>query len=1287
MAAVYRDSKYFKVGESYRNPLTKRLVKVGGRTFNKLYVEFGDDALYKHENEPQERIVEAIRSKPPRRVRLPRVARSTHQLSTSSTEPEAQFELLARAFKFSDKSYEAKFELITFEQFRTRCMNPIRATLVEELREMRGLKYFVSIKVQFSKIAMRQNEEATTITTPFIRTKTIQVINEDEIIMDDIFTKLTENIAAYQREGSGWKFDGVSACQINISKYAPLRGSSYINLPKEIKLKHCCINVKNKDNECFKWAVLSALHPVDHTSHPDRVSKYQEHCDKYDWTGIKYPTELNNIQLFERLNNISINVFGYDKANQTHPLYITKYRYERSIDLLLISNGTNSHYCWIKNFNRLLSKQYNNHNETKYFCKKCLHGFTTEELLKKHGSDCVDNVRIELPTEENKWLEFKNIDKQLKVPFIIYADFEAITEPIDSVNRSPDKSYTESYQKHEPCGYAYKVVCIDSRYTKPTKLYRGENCIEEFMNALQEEEEYIGEIIQQNKSNKIKTNEDVENFNKAKVCHICNQSFNKRVDHSHFRIKKIVCSTCKNKIGKDNHVFKHHKKDDKKCIMCNYDKRLYEVTQKTCGICKQEYANDKVWDHCHITGKYRGAAHNGCNLKYKIPEFIPVVFHNLRGYDSHFLVKVLGKFTDKVRVIPNNMEKYMSISVGRFRFIDSFQFMSASLEALAKNLKKFPNLESEIKENVDLLKQKGVYPYDYMDSWEKFEKTKLPPISGFYSRLSDSHISNSDYKRAKLVWSAFKIRNMGEYHDLYLKTDVLLLADVFENFRDICLEYYKLDPAHYFTSPGLAWDAMLKLTKVKLERLTDPDMYLMIEKGIRGGISVNSGKYSAANNKYMKSYDETKPSKHITYLDANNLYGWAMCQLLPTSDFKWIEPDEFDRSLGSSQDSDTGYILEVDLEYPAELHDLHNDYPLAPESLNITDDMLSEHSKKLKKKLNIGNSNVPKLTPNLNNKTKYVAHYRNLKFYLEKGLKLTKIHRVLQFKESAWLKPYIDFNTEKRKKAKSDFEKDFFKLMNNAVFGKTMENIRKRVNVEVVNDKKRRDKLVSKPTYDDMKIIDENLVVIKNKRTKLRLDKPIYCGFAILDLSKLLMYDFHYNTIKSKYGSKAKLLYTDTDSLIYEIETEDVYQDMFDDKQVYDFSDYPEDSKFYDVTNKKVVGKFKDETAGVPITEFVGLRSKMYSMKLADDKEKKTAKGIKKSVVKNTITHNDYKKIVLNGDKMFSTMNTIRSSRHQIYSYTINKVGLCAFDDKRYVLDNGYDTLAHGHYLYNGEKN
>ena len=281
--------------------------------------------------------------------------------------------------------------------------------------------------------------------------------------------------------------------------------------------------------------------------------------------------------------------------------------------------------------------------------------------------------------------------------------------------------------------------------------------------------------------------------------------------------------------------------------------------------------------------------------------------------------------------------------------------------------------------------------------------------------------------------------------------------------------------------------------------------------GYRGGVSTISHRYGKANNKYMPSFDDSKPSSFITYLDANNLYGWAMSKNLPTHGFEWMSNDELNdwRSIPS--------ILEVDLEYPRELHDLHNDYPLAPE--NITPE----------------SSTVPKLIPNLNDKVKYIVHYENLKLYESLGLKITKIHRGIKFEESAWLKKYIDLNTDLRTKATNDFEKDFFKLMNNSVFGKTMECIENRVDIKLVCDEKEAIKLTAKPNYDSRTIFDENLIAIHMKKTKLYYNKPIYLRNVYLRLSKTLMYNFHYNYIKSKYGDRAKLLFTDTDSLAYEI--------------------------------------------------------------------------------------------------------------------------------------------------------
>ena len=263
-------------------------------------------------------------------------------------------------------------------------------------------------------------------------------------------------------------------------------------------------------------------------------------------------------------------------------------------------------------------------------------------------------------------------------------------------------------------------------------------------------------------------------------------------------------------------------------------------------------------------------------------------------------------------------------------------------------------------------------------------------------------------------------------------------------------------------------------------------------------------------------------------------------------------------------------------------------------------------------------------------KTKYVLHYRNLQLYIDLGLKIKKVHRVLEFNQSPWLEQYISFNTNKRTVAKNYFEKDFFKLMNNSVFGKTMENLRKRVSVKLITYEKKLIKYSSKPTFISSKIFNEKLVAIHNIKPSLLLNRPAYVGMCILDFSKIIMYDFHYNYIVEKYKSKAKLLFTDTDSLMYDIETNDVYKDFYKNKVKFDNSDYSQTNKYFFKENKKVIGTFKDEAASTPIVEFVGLRSKMYSYMKDNKLGGKTAKGIKKNIIKNNIHHENYKDVLLN---------------------------------------------------------
>ena len=423
---------------------------------------------------------------------------------------------------------------------------------------------------------------------------------------------------------------------------------------------------------------------------------------------------------------------------------------------------------------------------------------------------------------------------------------------------------------------------------------------------------------------------------------------------------------------------------------------------------------------------------------------------------------------------------------------------------------------------LDLLSEKGVYPYDYMNSFYKFNDEQLQSKEHFYSRLTEEDITNDDYNKAKQIWKHFGIKSMGEYHDVYLKTDVLLLTDVFENFRDMCLSFYGLDPVYYYTLPNFAFDAMLKLTGIEIDLVYNQEMYEMIEAGLRGGMTQTTCKKVEANNKYMGGdYDKKKGSSYINYSDANNSYGLSVIQKLPYRNLQWDDKIT-EEDIINFDNGRTGYILEVDIEYPKELHDLHNDYPLAPEVMNVKANMLSEKQVEIYKLINGSkkpkDEKTKKLILNLNDKNKYVVHIRTLQFYLKHGLKSKKIHRAIKFEQKEILKPYIAFNTEKRKNARNDFENDIFKLLNNAFFGKTMEDKRKHLDFEIVSGERRFMKCVNNPSCKHSHIINENLVGVEKQKPKLKLDKPIFIGMSILDLSKQHMCRFYYDVMKPKYG-------------------------------------------------------------------------------------------------------------------------------------------------------------------------
>ena len=570
-------------------------------------------------------------------------------------------------------------------------------------------------------------------------------------------------------------------------------------------------------------------------------------------------------------------------------------------------------------------------------------------------------------------------------------------------------------------------------------------------------------------------------------------------------------------------------------------------------------------------------------------------------------------------------------------------------------------------DNFFMLLRKGVYPYEYIDEWDKFNEKILPGKESFYSNLTLGNISEIDYAHANNVFKKFNINNLGEYHDLYVRSDTLLLANIFENFRQSCLKNYELDPAHFVSLPGLAWQACLKKTNVEIELLTDYDMLLIVEEGIRGRICHAIQRYAKANNKYMKDYDRKKKSSYIQYLDANNLYGKAMTKKLPVRGFKCLDDiSKIDEDFVKDYDKNNhkGYILDVDIDYPSKLQNLHSDLPFLPERMVI--------------------NNTKKLVCNLNDKKNNIVHINVLTQALDHGVKLKKVHRVIEFEQEACLKEYIDVTTELRKKSNNDFEKDFFKLMNNAVFGKTMENVRTHRDIKLVKSDKKRNKLVSEPNFHTMKLIDNNLAIIEMKKVKVKMNKPIYIGLSILDISKITMYEFWYDYVKIKYQDKARLCYMDTDSFVVNIKTKNFYKDISQGvKKRFDTSNYTFDRPLPTGINKKVIGLMKDELGGDIITEFVALRPKAYSYVTNNFIEMKKAKGTKKYVVNKMLRFEDYEKCLFDNGKVLKSPQRFKSENHNVYTENINKIALSCDDDRRIVTSDRVTSYPYGYMLKN----
>ena len=917
--------------------------------------------------------------------------------------------------------------------------NRIRHALFLSLKQ-NPQKFYIAVKVRFFK---KDKDGHRSEDSAFFHGAMHTVLRKEQFeeAYQTSLQKIWKSFDIFIKNGSGWILDRVEKIFLNTYNYQPIGISSYISTPQAIVKKRAVVNVKNENNKkCFEYSVLAALyHDEIGKDQSSRPYVYKKYLGKLK--GCKEPMRIDDIPQFETLNDISIAVYRIKHDGKTvFPLYMTKRRKQDPINLLLIEGEEHSHFAWIKNFNGLL--RHPGDNNTKVFCPYCCYGFCKnyngKNNLAEHKIYCRPHgaQRTKFLHKGENFVQFNDYEKMQELPFAIYADFETINKKVEGTNFvidydhnwDPVNSGTELNTNHQVSGFTFHTV--SPHFPPNTVTYRNPDAGKVFLEKIHEEKERILKQWEESGYKEIvMTSKDEYHFKRASRCYICKKGF----------------------------------------------------------VENPETSQVKVRDHDHFSGKYRGAAHSKCNIAMRTVKKIPVFFHNLGGYDSHIIFNNLNKASVKEpSVIAKAIEKFVSFNIGILHFKDSLQFLGSSLDTLTKNLAAkavrgqtledvFPNLHKYFKEKwghlppqaFKMLTRKGVYPYSYMDSFEKFEESCLPPKEKFYNDLSKTHISEDEHEFIQELWETFKLKNLGELHDLYMETDVLLLADIFQEFRHFSLLKYRLDPAHYNTAPGLSWSAALLHTMQRLEIPIDPDMHLFFDKGLSGGASQVGNPWAQANHEGIeKNFDREVLRAYIAMFDCNNQYGWAMSQYLPTHGFKWMKletecPKFWTNFVLEQEDcQDTGYFFEVDLEYPKELHDTHDQYPLAPEHLEIKEEMLSDFQKKLAKDLDVkvGGS---KLCLTLLDKKEYICHYRNLKLYLQKGMKIKKVRRVLEFQQSPWIKSYIDLNTRLRQEAQNKFEQNFAKLMNNSFFGKTCKDVRKYKDFKLALTERRVTKLVN----------------------------------------------------------------------------------------------------------------------------------------------------------------------------------------------------------------------------------
>ncbi len=1079
-----------------------------------------------------------------------------------------------------------------FKEWKHIIKNILEIETEELPSNLYGYKFQLDLQVTLRKYSYKDNGEIESVqeVDPHFLSQSYRY--DDESYNEDLkkmYNEIENAFDAFISSGSGWHLHKISKQKLKLYRFRKLIGGTRIMaLPPFVRHKRACVSVKCDDEKCFLYCCLMGVYDLYRTRHVPSRKMFNCYSKHFNTSCLTWPVTLSQIPKFESLNSVlSINVFSLEGKETIVPIYHTKNKQkanQKCVNLLLYKE----HFYLIKSLSRLLCSQLSSRNK-KFYCHYCLSSFWKKESLDMHNIICQKKEQLlTLPPMEKSTIFFDKFAHMFPLAFSIYYDIEVLL-----VNKDDSK-------EHIPISVCSYTHCVEETYSQPPVVFTGLDCVEEFLDHLKLEGSRIKCVLDEVYEPISANEEDMKRYHSATKCEICGQKFSntitKYMDH--------------------NHLIPPSKGSNFRYVTCN-----------TCNL---------------IHGK----------RIFKIP----VIAHNAMKYDiNHVIKKIKGK--DRISVIARNSEQFISVKwLKCFYFIDSLNFLQGSLDSLSEKLSEkdvtpFLNVITKQRDLQEMLRHKTPFPYDFLDGEEKLKVNKLPSRKYFFNTLTSSHITKEQYERALNIWEKFECKNFQEYMELYVTLDVMLLAAVFETYRVSSIKHFGIDPAFYVSSPSLCYSAMLKYTGITLETVPTTEMYLFFTKAIRGGLCGTSQRYATANNDLMENYDTSKPISHIVGFDANNLYGHSLSQYLPIGDFHWLsskEIQEFDVTKVGKK-SNVGYFLQVDMKYPSYLHDAHNHLPLAPEKIEIQPSEWSQYTRLVAKSLNEKEkSGGIKLLTTLHDKKNYILYYETLKLYLKLGLVVTKIHRILRFKQSPFLEKFIELNNNARKKATSDFEISLYKLYNNSIYGKMMYNVFKKVDLKLVNSRNSFEKLVAKPNFSTSHIISDDLSCVAMKPFKVVCDKPIYVGATVLDLSKVHMYSFWYNYLLRKYSeNNISMLYTDTDSFYFHLQNRpEFYKDMEEYEQFFDCSSYPPHHFLYSTKGKKVVGLMKDIHSGMPVKKFCALRSKMYAVETEMSLDLK-AKGLQRNVISN-LTLNTYEKCLRDIEITCHTYNTIHRKHHKL---------------------------------------